>query len=362
MPDELKKGSMLRIRSGVEQPPGVNPEVLKKSGSGRRKLLSAGEYISGILSGNRTVLARAITLVESSNPNHYDLAQEVIEGCLKHSGNSVRIGITGIPGAGKSTFIEAFGTMLTGMGKKVAVLAIDPSSRKTRGSILGDKTRMERLSNDPNAFIRPSPSAGTLGGVARKTKESIILCEAAGFNTILVETVGVGQSETAVSSMVDLFILLIVAGAGDELQGMKRGIMEMADIVIVNKADGDNRQRAELTANEFRNAIHLFPLPESGFSPVVITCSSKEGTGIQEIWKTVNEYLAHVKATGYFEKNRREQSVRRMHDFILDYLENSFYSNPEVKACLNKVEEMLRRDEITSYKAAYILLNKFLNR
>lgn len=362
MPDKQKKGSALSIRNGIEQPPLVNPEILKKNSAGKRKILSAGEYISGILSGNRAVLAKAITLVESSNPNHYSLAQEVVEGCLQYSGNSVRIGITGIPGAGKSTFIESFGTMLTGMGKKVAVLAIDPSSKKTKGSILGDKTRMERLSTDPNAFIRPSPSAGTLGGVARKTRESIILCEAAGFDTILIETVGVGQSETAVASMVDLFILLIVAGAGDELQGIKRGIMEMADIVVVNKADGDNRQKAEATANEFRNAVHLFPVPASGFTPVVTTCSSKEGTGIQEIWQTVNEYLAHARATGYFKKKRQEQSVRRMHDFILDYLENSFYNNPEIKSSLQRVEEMLRRGEITSYKAAYILLNKFLNK
>jgi LAO/AO transport system kinase len=346
----------------MQQPPNVNPDVLKNIGRKRKKLLSADEYVSGIISGNRSILGQAITLVESSNPRHFELAQTVIENCLRYCGNSVRIGITGIPGAGKSTFIEAFGTMLTGRGRKVAVLAIDPSSVRSGGSILGDKTRMERLSVDPNAFIRPSPSAGTLGGVARKTRENIILCEAAGFETILVETVGVGQSEIAVASMVDFFMLLMVAGTGDELQGLKRGIMELADLIIVNKADGDNIMKAEKTAAEFRNAIHFFPVPVSGFSQVVTTCSSKTGTGIEDIWQTINEYLTCTKKTGYFYERRKEQEVIRIHDFIAGYLKDSFYMDERVKVTLRDVEEKVRKGEMTSYKAAYILLNRFLNK
>ncbi|MBP5206173.1 MAG: methylmalonyl Co-A mutase-associated GTPase MeaB, partial [Bacteroidales bacterium] len=227
--------SALTEREGVEQPSSVNPNPVVR----KRRKLSREEYIQGILTGDRTILSQAITMIESSNPDHLAMAQAIIEGCLPHSGNSLRIGITGVPGVGKSTFIEAFGKMLTGMGHKVAVLAIDPSSERTKGSILGDKTRMEQLSVDPDAFIRPSPSGSTLGGVARKTRETIVLCEAAGFDVILVETVGVGQSETVVKSMVDFFLLLMQAGAGDELQGIKRGIMEMADALIINKADGD---------------------------------------------------------------------------------------------------------------------------
>jgi len=362
MPEKKKQQSSLILRESMQQPPNVNPDVLKNIGRKRKKLLSADEYVSGVISGNRSILGQAITLVESSNPRHSELAQTVIENCLRYCGNSVRIGITGIPGAGKSTFIEAFGTMLTGRGRKVAVLAIDPSSVRSGGSILGDKTRMERLSVDPNAFIRPSPSAGTLGGVARKTRENIILCEAAGFDTILVETVGVGQSETAVASMVDFFMLLMVAGTGDELQGLKRGIMELADLIIVNKADGENILKAERTAAEFRNAIHFFPVPASGFRQVVTTCSSKTGTGIEDIWQTINEYLTFTKKTGYFYERRKEQDVIRMHDFIAGDLMDSFYSNQNVKVTLKDVEEKVRRGEMTSYKAAYILLNRFLNK
>ncbi len=360
MPEKKKNEKVFGTSSRDDWKTGVNPEILKMLRS--RGLLSSEEYISGILGGDRNILARAITLVESSNPAHFDLAQSVVEGCLKYSGNSVRIGITGIPGAGKSTFIEAFGTMLTGMGKKVAVLAIDPSSANTGGSILGDKTRMTKLANDPDAFIRPSPSAGTPEGVARKTRESIILCEAAGFDTIIVETVGVGQSEIAVSTMVDIFILLLVAGTGDELQGIKRGIMELADIVVVNKADGDNKKKAEMSASEFRNALHCFPVPPSGISPLVTICSAKEGTGIKEIWEAVRDFISRVKENGYFEKRREKQAVERMHDFIKDYLIYSFYRNDEVKTCRGQVEDLLKKAEITSYRAAFILLNKYFKK
>src|SRR5512136_2616293 len=263
-----EKGSTgaLSVQKGVAQPPSINPDMVSRLRKNRRKRLTAEDYVDGILRGDRTILSQAITLVESSLPEHYDIAQAVVEKCLPASSRSVRIGITGVPGAGKSTFIETFGSMLTRLhGRRLAVLAIDPSSQQSRGSIMGDKTRMEKLSADPDAFIRPSPSAGTLGGVARKTRESIILCEAAGFDTIIVETVGVGQSETAVHSMVDFFLLLMLAGAGDELQGIKRGIIEMADAIIINKADGDNTGPARMDKAEYSSALHLYTPSESGW-------------------------------------------------------------------------------------------------
>lgn len=253
--------SALTERAGVEQPMQVNPNFKRH----RKTELTVDDYVKGILDGNRTILSRAITMIESENPAHIAMAQDIIERCLPHSGNSLRVGITGVPGVGKSTFIESFGGMLTSQGHKLAVLAIDPSSERTKGSILGDKTRMETLSVDPNAFIRPSPSGSALGGVARKTRESIILCEAAGFDVILVETVGVGQSETVVKSMVDFFLLLMLAGAGDELQGIKRGIMEMADALVINKADGDNLHKARMAASQYRAALRLFPKSDNGW-------------------------------------------------------------------------------------------------
>src|SRR5512133_3488660 len=281
--------SSLRVHKGIPQPPNINPDVLNKSGRKRRKKYSEDEFVSGILSGNRTILSQAITLVESSLPQHYETAQVIVEKCLPYSSKSIRIGITGVPGAGKSTFIETFGLHITREGRKLAVLTIDPSSEQTKGSILGDKTRMEQLSVHPHAFIRPSPTTGALGGVARKTRETIILCEAAGFDTILVETVGVGQSETSVHSMVDFFLLLMLAGAGDELQGIKRGIMEMADMIAITKADGENIERAERAMSEYANALHLFPPPPSGWTPRVTTCSSRSGRGIPNIWDIVLE-------------------------------------------------------------------------
>ncbi|HVN57110.1 MAG TPA: methylmalonyl Co-A mutase-associated GTPase MeaB [Bacteroidales bacterium] len=362
MLEEDKFKSALNVQKGITQPPAVNPQFLNKAGKTRKKKYSAGEYVNGILSGNRTILSQAITLLESSNAHHFDTAQEVIEECLHHGTGSIRIGITGVPGAGKSTFIESFGKLLTGSGRKVAVLAIDPSSTRTRGSILGDKTRMESLGVDPNAFIRPSPAAGTLGGVARKTRETIILCEAAGFDTIIVETVGVGQSETAVSSMVDFFLLIMLAGAGDELQGMKRGIMEMADLIAINKADGDNKIRAEKAAIEFRNALHLFPHSSSGWSPRVMTCSALERLCIDNVWGMISEYVSMTRASGYFEERRKEQAIMRMHDTILEQLKNSFYNNEEIKRMSASLESQLREGLITSYKAAWDMLNKYFKR
>jgi LAO/AO transport system kinase len=350
----------LSVQKGVAQPPSINPDMINRLRKSRRKKLSADDYTDGILRGDRTILSQAITLIESSLPEHYDIAQAVVERCLPASSRSVRVGITGVPGVGKSTFIDTFGTMLTRhYGRRLAVLAIDPSSLQSKGSIMGDKTRMDQLSIDPCAFIRPSPSAGTLGGVARKTRESIILCEAAGFDTILVETVGVGQSETAAHSMVDFFLVLMLAGAGDELQGIKRGIMEMADTIVITKADGTNIQKAEMARVEYKNALHLFPPSPSKWSPRVMTCSSLEKTGITDIWETIRDYVSVTKSNGWFWERRREQAVTRMHETIIETLKISFYNHPDVIALLPELERQLREGETTSYKPASILLDKY---
>jgi LAO/AO transport system kinase len=328
----------------------------------RRKTLSAEEYSEGIISGNRIILSQAITLIESSLSKHFDTAQLIIEKCLPYSSRSLRIGITGAPGVGKSTFIEALGLHITGLGRKLAVLTIDPSSEQTKGSILGDKTRMEQLSVHPNAFIRPSPSAGALGGVARKTREVIILCEAAGFDTIIVETVGVGQSETAVNSMVDFFLLLMLAGAGDEIQGIKRGIMEMADLIAITKADGANELNAEQARILFQNALHLFPTTSSGWKPRVLISSARTNKGIPELWEIMSEYFVFTTKSGYFESFRKQQAVVRMHDTILEHLNYSFYNNEEVKLILPELEKKLTDGKITSYMAALNLLDKYFKR
>lgn len=360
MEQKNESSGSLSVHKGINQPPSVNPEAIRNLRHKRRKIYSAEEYVDGIFRGDRTILSQAITLIESALPEHYDIAQSVVEKCLHASSRSVRIGITGVPGAGKSTFIDTFGTMLThNYGRRLAVLAIDPSSQQSHGSIMGDKTRMERLSVDPDAFIRPSPSAGTLGGVARKTRETAILCEAAGFDTILIETVGVGQSETVAHSMVDFFLVLMISGAGDELQGIKRGIMEMADTIAITKADGNNIQKAGMARTEYQNALHLFPPAASGWSPKVLTCSSLEEKGIIDIWMTISEYVSHAKANGYFWERRRQQAVARMHETITDNLKYSFYSNPEIMLLLPDFEKRLREGEITSYKAASILLEKY---
>jgi LAO/AO transport system kinase len=354
--------SALFIQKGIVQPPSVNPDAIKRLGRSRKKNYTVEEYVEGILSGNRTILSQAITLLESSNHKHSEIAQDIIAKCLPHSARSIRIGITGVPGAGKSTFIETLGKLITSDRKNLAVLAIDPSSQHSRGSILGDKTRMERLSTDPNAFIRPSPAAGTLGGVARKTSETIILCEAAGFDTIIVETVGVGQSETAVSSMVDFFLLLMLAGVGDELQGIKRGIMEMADTIAITKADGNNRQIAEGAKFQFQNLLHLFSPTSSGWTPKVFTCSSVENRGIKEIWQSIREYISITKQSGFFEERRKQQAVIRMHDTILGNLKSSFYNSDEIKKMSTEIENQLYEGKITSYKAAWIMLNKYFQK
>ena len=360
MTEKKKSDNHLSIKKGIIQPPNINPAVLRGNRKTRKKY-TVDEYLEGILIGNRTILSQAITLIESSLPEHYDLIQGIIEKCLPQSGRSVRIGITGVPGAGKSTFIETFGLYLVSSGHKVAVLAVDPSSINTKGSILGDKTRMEKLSIHPDAFIRPSPTAGTMGGVARKTRETIILCEAAGFDTILVETVGVGQSETAVHSMVDFFLLLMLAGAGDELQGIKRGIMEMADAIAITKADGSNRNNAHNAMQLYRNALSLFPPNPSGWNPVVITCSAFENTGIKELWEIICNYVSSSGDNGYFSERRERQSVVRMNDTITEFLNNSFYNNKEIKMMMPQIAKELREGRITSYKAAMALIDKYRN-
>ena len=346
----------LTVNKGIVQPPAINPNF-KKS---KRKNYSSSEYAEGILRGNIAVLSQAVTLVESSKYEHQQIAQEVIEKCLPYSGKSQRIGITGVPGAGKSTSIDAFGMhLIHDKNKKLAVLAIDPSSERTKGSILGDKTRMEELSREPNAFIRPSPSAGSLGGVARKTRETIILCEAAGFDTIFVETVGVGQSEIAVHSMVDFFLLIQLAGTGDELQGIKRGIMEMADGIIVNKADGSNIDKANLAASQFRNALHLFPTPDSGWEPKVLTYSGYYKTGIKEIWDMVDAYFAFTQANGYFEHKRNNQAKYWMYETINEQLKSRFYQNTAIEKALKIKEQQILNSEISSFVAAKQMLELY---
>jgi LAO/AO transport system kinase len=354
--------SALRVQEGVNQPEQVNEQVVRQLRQGGKQLLSAEEYVAGITGGNRTILSRAITLVESALPQHKQLAQDIIRLCLPHTGKSLRIGITGVPGVGKSTFIETFGTYLTTKGNKVAVLAIDPSSQRSGGSILGDKTRMEHLSNDPNAFIRPSPSAGSLGGVARKTQETLLLCEAAGFNILIIETVGVGQSETAVHGMVDFFLLMMLAGAGDELQGIKRGIMEMADAIVINKADGDNIQKAKLARVEYANALHLFSPPESGWIPTVDTISSRTGDGIDRVWENIQEYRAKTTASGHFDSRRLGQARSTMLSVVEAGLKQGFYEHIKVQQMLKELEVLLLQQKISPYIAAHNLLTLWFNK
>lgn len=349
----------LKVNEGIEQPEPVSNDSVKRFLKKKRKLLKVDEYVNGILHGDITLLSKAVTLVESAKPEHQKLAQEIITKCLPYSGKSVRVGITGVPGVGKSTFIEAVGKHITKRGDKLAVLAIDPSSERTKGSILGDKTRMEELAGDKNAYIRPSPSAGSLGGVARKTRETIILCEAAGFTHILIETVGVGQSETAVHSMTDFFLLLMLAGAGDELQGIKRGIMEMADLIAINKADGNNVEKAQMARVQYRNAIHLFPTKDSDWEPSVLTCSAFNKIGIDDIWQEVEKYKEKTVANGYFDQKRNEQSTYWMHETIAEHLKQNFYGNPEIKAKLKILESKVLNDRMSSFIAAGELLEMY---
>ena len=354
-----KKKETLKVKAGVTQPGDINPEAVEQYRKRKKRTLPAGEYIEGILSGDRSILGQAITVIESSLPEHKDIAREIIQGCLPHSGKSVRIGITGVPGVGKSTFIEALGKNITGRGKKLAVLAIDPSSERSGGSILGDKTRMEDLSADPLAFIRPSPSGGSLGGVARKTRESILLCEAGGYDVIFIETVGVGQSETVVHSMVDFFLLLMLAGAGDELQGIKRGIMEMADTIAITKADGSNKDKAERARSEYQNALHLFPASESGWIPSVVCSSALENSGLDEIWDMIGEYLEMTRRNNYFITRRARQARYWMYEFIHESLRSHFYGQKEIRNRLETLEKEVLEGRKSSFHAAMEILDLY---
>ncbi len=357
--EKNSKKSALHEKDGIPQPESFSQNSMDKVIRSRKIQPDSQELVKGILAGDIAALSRAITLVESTNVAHLAKANEIINACLPHANKSVRIGITGVPGVGKSTFIEAFGKYLTALNKKVAVLAVDPSSTISHGSILGDKTRMEELVKDKNAYIRPSASGETLGGVARKTREAIILCEAAGFDTIVIETVGVGQSETAVHSMVDFILLLKISGAGDELQGIKRGIMEMADAIVINKADGDNVAKAKLAKTEFNRALHLFPAKNSGWTPTVATCSAYEKTGIDDVWQTISSYLTLVEENNYFQEKRKEQNQYWMLETINEQLKNNFYHHPEIINLLEKNKKAVQNDELSPFAAAMELLNKF---
>ena len=326
-----------------------------------RKRLNLEQYAAGIRSGNRVVLSQAITLVESTLEADQALASALVQEVLPHTGQSIRIGITGVPGVGKSTFIEAFGKMLLDLGKKVAVLAVDPSSQLTKGSILGDKTRMEVLAADKRAFIRPSPSGSTLGGLSAKTREAMLLCEAAGFDVILIETVGVGQSETAVKSMVDFFMLLMLSGAGDELQGIKKGIMEMADALVIHKADGDNLEAAQKAKSNYQNALHLFQEPEKNWSPKVLLASSISGMGLNQIWTLVLDYEQKLRSSGFWEATRAEQRLNWLEDQVHELLGRAFLNHPQVQQLIQAEKPKVKSGELHPGVLAHRLIDLFLN-
>lgn len=355
--EESFKG--LKVNDGVTQQPSISPDAVNRFKQKRKKVLSAKDYFNGIIHQDRNLLSQAITIIESSLEKHRKLANEIISLCLPYTGNSIRIGITGVPGVGKSTFIEAIGETITSQNHKLAVLAIDPSSERSRGSILGDKTRMEKLVNNQNAYIRPSPSAGSLGGVARKTRESILLVEAAGFDVIFIETVGVGQSEVAVHSMVDCFLLLMLGGAGDELQGIKRGIMEMADIMAITKSDGDNEIKARQAKIQYQNALHLFPASPSGWVPEVVTCSAQTGNGLSELWELICDFISNSKSSGFFSVNRKEQSRYWMYESINESLLAGFYENEVIRNELKSIENDVLSNQINSFEAASKLLSLY---
>ncbi|ARV14096.1 methylmalonyl Co-A mutase-associated GTPase MeaB [Polaribacter sp. SA4-12] len=325
----------------------------------RKRRLPVQDYIDGILRGDRVILSRAITIIESNLEGDKILAKEIVQQILPSSGKSIRIGITGVPGVGKSTFIEVFGLHLVKEGHKVAILSIDPSSQRSRGSILGDKTRMEQLAILQEAYIRPSASGDTLGGVSNKTGETMLLCEAAGYDVILIETVGVGQSETAVHGMTDFFLLLMLSGAGDELQGIKKGIMEMADMVVINKADGDNVRMSKMARLQYQNALHIFPQSESGWSPVVSTASALKNTGISNVWDEILKFKELIEENGYFLKNRNHQQIKWMYNNINEELKQLFYGSKDIKSQLNELEEDIVSAKISPVKAAQKILEDF---
>lgn len=355
---EKTPDSALHVMKGIEsRHDGLNYTAPKKFRKKNRQTIDIKQLAGEVREGKRTSLSKAITLIESSNNEHKRLAQHLLQELLPYTGNSIRIGITGVPGAGKSTFIEAFGTMLCEMGKKVAVLAIDPSSSISGGSVLGDKTRMEQLSRHPNAFVRPSPSAGTLGGVHKKTRETMLLCEAAGYEVILIETVGVGQSETYVRGMVDFFLLLVLTGAGDELQGLKKGIMELADGIIVHKADGDNVKKAKRTVQEYEKVLHFLQPSTPGWQSKALAVSSYEKTGLLDAWGMISSFEKQMKASGYWYTRRREQTSDWFHSMITDYLIDSFFGKKDNKELVKKLEEEILQGKLTVAQGIHQLFN-----
>ncbi len=358
----MKGKKTLKVNKGVEAPDVLNEALLNNIRLRKIKLMPASYYVSGILKGQINILSQAITIIESTLTEHRHLADILIEQCLPHAGKSLRIGITGVPGVGKSTFIEALGKHIISRKHKLAVLAVDPSSSRTKGSILGDKTRMEDLSTLPEAFIRPSPSGGNLGGVARKTRETIILCEAAGFDVIFIETVGVGQSETTVKDMVDFFLLLMLAGAGDELQGIKRGIMEMADMVVVNKADGNNYENALRAKAEYANALHLFPAQPSGWKIPVEISSALTKFGIDKVWENIEAYLKLTQNNGFFESNRINQQKKCFNDTIINELHQKLFNDKQTALLFKELENQLIQKKLSPYKAANQIIESFLKR
>jgi LAO/AO transport system kinase len=319
----------------------------------------AARHVRGVLDGSRAGIARAITLVESTRPDHRRAAQQLVSELLPHTGKAIRVGITGVPGVGKSTFIDAFGTMLTSLGHRVAVLAVDPSSSRTGGSILGDKTRMQHLATDPAAFVRPSPSSGTLGGVARATRESMFIMEAAGYDIVLVETIGVGQSEIAVASMVDTFLLLALARTGDQLQGIKKGVLELADVIAVNKADGPHEKDARTAARELAAALRLLQDPDAAWRTPVLTCSAMENTGLDEVWERIEQHRAMLETTGELDRRRRDQQVGWTWNLVHDQLLSRLHRDPRVRAVVPGLEEHVRDGSVTATTAAEEILNAF---
>ena len=360
IPEGQQEGFTTSVMYGIHsRHDGFRNNHIRKKKFQKRKKLELNDYLQGVLDRDRTIMARAITLVESNSVKHRQMADDLIKALLPKSGQSIRIGITGMPGAGKSTFIEALGNLLCDSGHKVAVLAVDPSSSLTKGSILGDKTRMEKLSTRQEAFIRPSPSGGVLGGVARKSRETMIICEAAGFDVILVETVGVGQSEITVRSMVDFFLLLTITGAGDDLQGMKKGIMELADAILINKADGENKKRAETTKSEFNRILHYLQPATPGWHTKAYTCSSITGFGIDVIWEVIEAFLKHTKNSGFFEERRHTQAIDWMKAMIEEYLKKIFYEDESVKSVYENVQADVNTGEITPATGAQQLIQAF---
>ena len=356
---EFTTSVMSGVDGGHDGLRGQNSMSMPRTEVPRRRRLTVDEYVAGVLAGDRNVVAQAITLVESNAVAHFDMGQEVLRQLLPHTGNSIRVGITGVPGVGKSTFIEAMGLHLCEQGHKVAVLAVDPSSTVTRGSILGDKTRMELLSRDLRAFIRPSPSSGTLGGVTRKSRETMLICEAAGFNVILVETVGVGQSETTVRSMVDFFLLLMLAGAGDELQGIKKGIMELADALLVNKADGDNKIRANAARADYNRALHYMAPATEGWHTQAYTCSATNGDGIAAIWQVINDFRRLTTISGVFDQRRQRQTLDWVYSMVEEHLRTSFFNHAGVGSIRKDVEYAVVEGHLPPTVAAQMLIRKY---